>query len=86
LEPVLGELARDAGLTCRVQLDMKHPNIDWPEGKLPSQWLLMARTEAALGALAADARWQKAASREGTPVWTDAYSNLVGALRWEKGR
>ena len=50
LEPVLGDLARDAGLACRAQ---EEPSTERgrPRGKIPSHWVAMARSEAQLGAI-----------------------------------
>jgi hypothetical protein len=42
---------------------------------------VIARSEAALGALADDPRWQRMPAAAAHP-WTDDFSNLIGALRW----
>jgi hypothetical protein len=51
-------------------------------GKLPSLWLVMARSRADLGALATDARWTPVNPPAGTQVWTDDYSNLLRVIKW----
>jgi spermidine synthase len=79
LEPVLAELARDAGLVARIEYDEADPG----EGKQASIWVVMSRREEGLGRLAGDARWKPLAARPGTAVWTDDFSNLVGVLQWQ---
>jgi hypothetical protein len=78
LEPVLAELARDAGLTARIEYDGADPAV----GKQGSIWVLMARAEGDFGSLTQDSRWRPLAERPGTAVWTDDFSNLVGVLQW----
>ncbi len=78
LEPVLAELARDAGLTARIE----HDGADPAAGKQGSIWVVMARAEGDFGILTQDARWQPLAERPGTAVWTDDFSNLVSVLQW----
>jgi hypothetical protein len=50
------------------------------EGKYGSTWVVMARSEADLGRLARDPRWQRVPLVPG-PVWTDHFSNLLGVWR-----
>jgi hypothetical protein len=77
LRPVLGDLAADLGL---VSIAQAHRVIDVATGQTSSEWLLMARTSAALGGLATDRRWEFTVARRGARVWTDEYSNIVAAL------
>jgi hypothetical protein len=79
LQPVLGDLASDAGLVCRIENDRV---VDEPTGRTGSVWVIMAREESHLGRLAADVRWHKSPSRPGTTVWTDDFSNILGIVRW----
>ncbi|MDQ3849590.1 MAG: fused MFS/spermidine synthase [Actinomycetota bacterium] len=67
LEPVVGRLARDAGLVCRAT-----QGID-------SDWAAMAVRERDLGAPSIDARWHDC-RRDGGAAWSDDFSNLVGAF------
>jgi tetratricopeptide (TPR) repeat protein len=78
LEPVLGNLARAAGLTARLWRDNE---TEVQLGKFASAWVVMGEGPAALGALAADRRWQPLACDAG-PVWTDDFSNVAGTLQW----
>jgi hypothetical protein len=76
LAPVLGDLAGDAGLLAQVRNDVT-PS-DPVSGKLPSQWVLMTPRKTSLMPGGA---WEPLRPRPGARVWTDDYSNLVGALR-----
>ena len=78
LEPVLGNLARDAGLACLAQ-DEPPGLRDRPRGKIPSHWVAMAPSRADLGALGGDTRWQPC-RRSGAEPWTDDFSSPIGAL------
>lgn len=76
LKPVVRGLAGSLGLRA-VLVDGRASGVLWS-----SDWVLVARD----GALFADAEVDAAAlplavSEPGLPVWTDAYSNLLGALR-----
>ncbi len=79
LEPFLGNLAAVDGRTARVWRDVGMVRI---VGKFPSVWVVMARSPDDLGPLAGDARWTSLQCDSG-PVWTDDFSNVAGALRWE---
>jgi hypothetical protein len=79
LEPVLASLAADAGLRCRAE--QHQPTAAQSRaGAAQSRWALMARTDADLGGVATDPRWH-ACQNDGTRVWTDDYSDLIGSLR-----
>lgn len=69
LEPVLGNLASDGGLVCVAQ-----------QGRT-SHWVAMAQHRSHLGAAGVDARWHDCRRAPGSAVWTDDFSNLVGALK-----
>jgi len=75
LKPVLGALAKDAGLTARVRVDLDDDPV---AGRNKSEWLVMTRTPSVLGGLLADSRWQPPPND--STVWTDDYSNVVTVL------
>jgi hypothetical protein len=77
LEPVVGVLAKDAGLVCLVRADTDVPSSERKRGKQPSIWAVMARSPTDLRALNRDPRWHSARAPSGEPVWTDDYSNLA---------
>jgi spermidine synthase len=80
LEPVLAALAAEESLVALVQYDKGSENRE-SDGHYPSKWLVMSRSEEALGPLMSDPRWRRASAPGGTRVWTDDYSNIVSALR-----
>ena len=80
LEPVLGRLARDAGLACVAQEDSLSDHDRSPETD-SSDWVAMAKRERDLEAVAAGGLgWRGCRHAPGTPVWTDDFSNLLGAV------
>jgi hypothetical protein len=81
LEPVMGNLARDLTLTCRIQRH-KVTEAQQDHGYTDSTWALLAREPAHLGALAADRRWKTCADDPSARTWTDDYSNLLGIVDW----
>jgi hypothetical protein len=82
LAPIFGALARDAGLLCLMDDDTVLTHEEFDQGKYASQWVVMARSRADLGALATDPRWVPINVPSGTPVWTDDYSNLLRIIKW----
>jgi hypothetical protein len=79
LEPVLGNVAQDAGLVCRAQYDQENESTP---GKFVSHWVMMSREEGALASMADDARWSSCETNPDSPVWTDDYSNLLSTFVW----
>jgi hypothetical protein len=81
LEPVIGNLAREIRLTCRIE--RHQPTAAQRErGYSASVWGLLARTPAHLGPLAADRRWKTCEDDPSADVWTDDYSNLLAIVDW----
>ena len=74
LEPLLSGLSKRAGLSAFIRRDNER-NVS---GKYPSVWVVMARNDAALGAIATDDRWQRV---QGDIVWTDDFSNVLSLLK-----
>jgi predicted O-methyltransferase YrrM len=80
LEPVIGALARERGLTARVASLDKATRAHEAE----STWAAVARRPGDLGVLAADTAWKPAKTRASVPAWTDDFSNLVSVFgRWK---
>lgn len=79
LQPVLGDLARDARMACVAQEDHASAT-DGDPATDGSDWVVMARQTHDLGAVAADRRWHDCRRSPGDAPWTDDYSNLLGAL------
>lgn len=82
LEAVVGALAADAGLACRVRLDPGSAE-ERQLGKHASVWAVMTARESDLGALAADPQWKPARVRPGEKVWTDDFSDLASHFMLE---
>jgi hypothetical protein len=74
LEPLLSGLSHRAGLSAFIRKDGQRTS----DGKYPSTWVVMARNDSALGAIASDSRWQRV---EGDIVWTDDFSNILSLLK-----
>jgi hypothetical protein len=83
LAPTLGALAADAGLVCSLSDDAVISEEDASAGKLGSRWLVMARRQADMGALATDARWVPVQAHAGAKVWTDDFSNPLSIIKWD---
>lgn len=79
LQKVVGNLARDAGLVALIQDDTTKPGA----GRLPSTWVVMARSNNDLGALTADPRWVVLKGDPGARVWTDDYSSVLTVFIWD---
>ena len=81
LRPVIGALARDAGLTGVVRDDLDTTDADRTRAKTGSMWVALARRPADLGPLVSDPRWEPLPVRSGARAWTDDFSNLVDAIK-----
>jgi hypothetical protein len=84
LEPVLRDLARDAGL---VGLDCNESAGDIPanefnQGRMLSHWVVLARRPADFARLAERPGWLPLSGRSESALWTDDYSDLIPLLRW----
>jgi spermidine synthase len=78
LEPVLASLARTLGVVCRAQRHVP-TKAQQDRGYVGSKWAVLARSPADLGRIAGDPRWH-ACQDDGTRVWTDDYSDLLGSM------
>jgi hypothetical protein len=77
LAPVLGALARDAKLACRVRYDLTLTPEEQQAGKECSTGVVMAVRDEDLGVLARDPSWQVPQLRTHESVWTDDFSNII---------
>ncbi|HEU4750665.1 MAG TPA: hypothetical protein VFT54_06360 [Acidimicrobiia bacterium] len=77
LEPIVGRLAAELGLSARVRHYSPAPDI---EGASPTSVVILAEDAADLGPLAADPRWPS--PRIGDQLWTDTYTDLISVIRW----
>ncbi|HLE42832.1 MAG TPA: fused MFS/spermidine synthase [Methylomirabilota bacterium] len=81
-EPVLANLAGEAGLTAVVQDDPVVSDEDYARGKRPSEWVVMAHQPADLAPLAGDPRWRLARGEPGAAIWTDDFTALIQTFKW----
>jgi hypothetical protein len=79
LAPVLARLAATHGLAARFQ-QHRATTTGMQSGQFSSDWMVMARSEGDLGPLADDPRWSTPRVADGTPLWTDDFSNIVSVL------
>ena len=79
LRPVLASLLADRGLAGLAQMHV----VSQPDaiGRSSSEWVLAARSMAALARLSSDPRWTSMDASRGGRVWTDQYSDVVSVLK-----
>jgi len=82
LEPVVGDLARDAGLFALIRNHDVASTRQDKEYDYGSDWVVLARQREHLGPLASDTRWRQLSSSGRRKPWTDDYSNLFSVIRW----
>jgi len=80
LKPILSDLAESRNLICIGFDDLKPGPF---EGKDPSQWVVMARSESEITNLSINSQWQRLNGSKGSRVWSDDFSNIVRALKWQ---
>jgi hypothetical protein len=83
LDPVVFNLALDAGVTYRLRKDLNATLSDFEMGKMGSVWAVIARTPADLGPLADNPNWLLPATRPKLAVWTDDFSSLLSVYVWQ---
>jgi hypothetical protein len=81
LEPVVANLAEDAGLGGQL---LRHDLSPDAKGATASTWAVLARTPEALGNLTKDEGWTATAleQKPRVGVWTDDSHNLVRVFNW----
>ena len=85
LAPIVADLAAAAGVLAWRQ-SYQPPRGSESTYRTPSTWIAIAREARDLGTLTADPRWSRLVGRSDRRPWTDAFSNVLGALRWRLGR
>jgi hypothetical protein len=83
LEPVLANLASDAGLIGLIRKDFSVSNAERAKGKERSVWVVMARHKDVIATLNSDPRWHILHPSVRTGVWTDDFSNILSVLSWK---
>jgi len=82
LDPVVFNLALDAGLTYRIRDDLRATPDDLNLGKMGSKWAVIARTPADLGALIDNPNWVLPPEQPKLAVWTDDFSSILSVFVW----
>ena len=80
LKPILADLAQSRNLVC-IGFDDLNPGSF--EGKDPSQWVVMARSAPEISNLSINSQWQQLKGRKDRRVWSDDFSNIISAIRWQ---
>ena len=80
LQPVLAKIAQELGLVARIRRD-RVSDQESDRGKTSSDWVVMARNAADLGALATDEKWTATEVKPRVRAWTDDFSNILSVLK-----
>jgi len=85
LPPVVAAIAHDLGLASRVRYaDDPPPLLEEQELMAPSVWAAVARRPQDIDAATRRrSTWLPLEPRRGRRVWTDQYSNVLGAVAWD---
>ncbi len=81
--PVLANLADYFHLQVLANSEDEISDEMIREGKLPSSWVVLARTSGDLAPLSDDPRWHTLPPSPAMRLWTDDYSNILGIFQWE---
>ncbi len=84
LEPVVAGAASDLGLESWIQEN--DPSAEErAQGKTTSTWMIVAREAKDVAELVTPpSRWRSSEAVSGTRAWTDDFSNVLGAFRFER--
>jgi hypothetical protein len=81
LPPVVARIAADRRLVGYVRYDNDVTPEKAAQAKRPSIWIVLARDQNDVGQIARSGpRWVPLVSDAGDPLWTDDYTNVLGAL------
>jgi len=87
LEPVIANLAAALELEAFVQDDIEIPEEEAKRGKLPSTWVVAARSAEAIDPIVRSGDWRRCKQRRGVELWTDQFSNVLKVMRqWGDAR
>jgi SAM-dependent methyltransferase len=87
LEPVVANLAAALKLEAFVQDDIEIPEEAAKRGKMPSTWVVAARSAKPLDPIVRDGSWRRCEQRQGVALWTDQFSNVLSVMRqWGDAR
>jgi hypothetical protein len=80
LKQILADLGESRNLICIGSDDLKPDSF---EGKDPSQWVVMSRSAPEISNLSINSQWQRLHGTTRGRVWTDDFSNILRAIRWQ---
>jgi SAM-dependent methyltransferase len=85
LRPVIANLAAKSNLACFgvISENLQTQRAEGGDGLDPSLWVAVARHAEDLGTLIGNPGWQKLEGRPQAKIWTDDYSNVLGAMKWK---
>jgi len=83
LEPVLANLAADAGYSALIE-DYDPNQAEKDSGGSSSTWVAVAHNDGDLVLLATDDRWGPPQGDDRVGLWTDDYSDLFRTLIWRE--
>ena len=75
LEPLVSGLSQEKGLSALIRHDRE---FDASIAKYPSSWVVIGRSDAALGKLVSDSQWRRL---NGNVLWTDDFSNIFSLIK-----
>ena len=85
LEPVVAALAADAGMVGLSAEHVVKPQREGSEFDYSCDWVLLSNRRDDTGLFASRREWRPLEGRPGRRPWSDDYSNVFGAIKWEKG-
>ena len=81
LAPAVHRVGTELGLTGLIATDQP-PAAESADGHLSSQWVFLSPSPEALAEMADRPGWYDLAVVGSAPLWTDSFSDLLGAFRW----
>jgi hypothetical protein len=82
LEPVVANLARDAGANALIQRFRPDEALRAANMAKATDWVLLARRTEDLAFIAGDPRWTPLPPAPDHGLWTDDFSNILEIYRW----
>ena len=82
LEPVVGALARDGGMTALIRNHEVSGSVQDKTFEYGSDWVVLAKRPDDIDVLRRDKRWRSLDAAPASRVWTDDYSNLLSVIKW----
>lgn len=80
--PLMGNLAREAGLLCLSYDETEAGSDETVKGKYASHWVVMAHDSLPLLPLAPKKHWHQLKGDPAKPLWSDDFSNILSIFRW----